>query len=139
MTAAGRRLRLASTAVALGLLVLGSLWGSDHDFPFGPFRMYSTTGRTTGAVRTAALVGVRDHRPFAIPPERFGLRRAELEGQYARFQSDPRLLASLAHAYGRDHEPLDELRLVQRIRRIVDRRRVPGSTGRVLAVWTREP
>lgn len=137
MTALGRRARLAATAVVLALLVAGSLWGSDHDFPFGPFRMYATTGRTTGAVRTAALVGIRDGRRVALQPEQVGLRRAELEGQYPRFRSDPRMLAAVARAYERRGVRLDELRLVQRVRRIVNRRRVPGSTGKVLAVWKR--
>lgn len=138
MTATGRRVRLAATAIVLAVLVAGSLWGADHDFPFGPFRMYATTGRPTGAVRTAALVGIRDGRRVALQPELVGLRRAELEGQYPRFRQDPRLLAAVARSYDRHGVHLDELRLVERVRQIVDRRRVPGSHGRVLAVWRRE-
>lgn len=139
MSTIGRRVRLVATALVLGLLVAGSLWGADHDFPFGPFRMYATTGRTTGAVRTAALVGIRDGQRLALQPELVGLRRAELEGQYARFQEDRRVLAAVARAFEERGVRLDELRLVQRVRRIVDRRRVPGSEGRVIAVWRREP
>src|SRR5690349_8987726 len=137
MTATGRRTRLAFTAAVLALLVAGSLWGSDHDFPFGPFRMYATTGRANGAVRTAAIVGLRHGRRVQLEPERVGLRRAELEGQYPRFRHDPRVLAAVAEAFRRKGLRLDELRLVERIRRIVHRRRIPGSHGRVLAVWRR--
>jgi hypothetical protein len=130
--------RAAITAGVLLLVVAGSVWGSDHDFPFGPFRMYATTGRPTGAVRTASLVGIRDGRRFVLQPETVGLRRAELEGQYPRFRRDPRVLAGVAAAYERKGIHLDELRLVERIRRIVNRKRVPGSTGHVLAVWRRD-
>ena len=38
----GRAVRVAATAVAALLLLLGTVWGQDDDFPFGPFRMYST-------------------------------------------------------------------------------------------------
>jgi hypothetical protein len=137
MTPTGRRVRLAASALVLLLVVGGSLWGSDHDFPFGPFRMYATAGRPTGAVRTASLVGIRHGKRFTLQPETVGLRRAELEGQYPRFQSDPRVLAGVAEAYERKGVRLDELRLVERVRRIVNRKRVPGSTGHVLAVWRR--
>ncbi len=137
MTEAGRRVRMVAVVVVFGLLLAGSLWGSDHDFPFGPFRMYATSGRPNGAVRTAALVGVVKGRTFAIQPETIGMRRAELEGQYPRFERDPRLLGALARAYGRRGVRLDELRLVERVRRLHNRRRVGGTTGHVLAVWRR--
>lgn len=139
MTTAGRRARLVAVVVVLAAVSLGSWRGSDHDFPFGPFRMYATSGRVNGAVRTASLVGVVAGQRFTIQPEALGLRRAELEGQYDRFRHDPRLLARLAAAYQRDGVRLDELRLVQRVRLIRDRRRVPGSTGKVIAVWRRAP
>lgn len=140
MTAAGRRVRLALTAVVLALLLAGTLVGTDHDFPLGPFRMYSTTGRTNGAVRTADLVGIRAGREIDVRPEDVGLRRAELEGQYPRFRSDPRLLAALAGAFEDEGVRLDELRLVQRIRRIRGGRRAGTPTEtEVLATWRREP
>src|SRR3954470_9890907 len=37
----GRAARLAASAVVLAVLLGGTLWGTDADFPFGPFRMYS--------------------------------------------------------------------------------------------------
>jgi hypothetical protein len=137
MTETGRRVRVGAVIIVLGLLLLGSVRGSDHDFPFGPFRMYATSGRPNGAVRTAALVGVVAGRAFTIHPETIGVRRAELEGQYPRFQSQPRLLGALARAYEKKGVRLDELRLVERVRRLHDRKRVGGSTSEVLAVWKR--
>ena len=131
MTPTGRRVRSAAAAVVFGLLLAGNLWGEDHHFPFGPFRMYATSGRPNGAVRTPSLIGVHDGRTFRINPQSFGLRRAELEGQVNRFK-DPDLMAQLAEAYGK---PLDELRLVTVIRRIRDSRSVGESTYEVEAVW----
>ena len=139
MTETGRRVRMAAVVVVLALVVSGSFWGSDHDFPFGPFRMYATSGRVNGAVRTASLVGVVGDRTFTIQPEAIGVRRAELEGQYPRFQEDPRLLGVLARAYQRTGVRLDELRLVQVVRRLKNRKRVGPSTSEVLVVWKRKP
>ena len=139
MTRTGRRVRMGAVVVVLAVLVGGSLWGSDHDFPFGPFRMYATSGRVNGAVRTASLVGVVGERAFTIQPEAVGVRRAELEGQYDRFERDPKLLATLARAYQRTGVRLDELRLVQRVRRLRNRKRVGPSEAKVLVVWKRQP
>lgn len=140
MTTTGRRLRLAATAVVLVTLLWGSVRGADHDFPFGPFRMYSTSGRPDGAVRTAALEGIVDGEVVPFPSEVLGLRRSELEGQYGRFREDPRLLQALAEHY-REEEGvvLDELRLVERVRRLRDRRRVGRTETNVLATWERTP
>jgi hypothetical protein len=130
---------VAAVVVVLGLLVAGSLRGSDHDFPFGPFRMYATSGRRDGAVRTASLVGVAQGRTFAIRPEAIGLRPAEMEGQYPRFESDPRTLGAVARAGADRGLRLDELRLVDVGWRLHDGRRVGEPTAHVLAVWRRSP
>lgn len=135
MTQAGRSFRLAATAVVLALVLAGSLWGSDDDFPLGPFRMYAHSGKATGVVSVPQLVGVADGRTFRIAPESVNIRRAEIEGQLNRFR-EPALLESLARTYIRKGHELDELRLVLRRRRIEDGRRVGRSTGRVVARWT---
>jgi hypothetical protein len=137
MTSTGRGVRSVATALVLTLVVLGSLFGSDHDFPVGPFRMYATSGRPTGTVRTAVLLGVHDGKAFVLKPERLGLRRAEIEGQYPRFRQDPRLLGTLAAAYERVGVHVEELRLIERVRRIVNRHRVHGSSEHVVADWKR--
>jgi hypothetical protein len=137
MTETGRRVRMVAVVIVLGLVLVGSWRGSDHDFPFGPFRMYATSGRSSGAVRTAALVGLAQGRTFLLDPETIGVRRAELEGQYPRFRAQPRLLGALATLYARNGLRLDELRLVEHANLIVDRRRVERPTEKVLAVWKR--
>ena len=135
MTAAGRNLRLAATAAVLALVLAGSLWGSDDDFPFGPFRMFAHSGKANGVVSVPQLVGVADGRTFRITPEAVNIRRAEIEGQFNRFR-EPALLEALARTYIDEGNELDELRLVLRRRRIEDGRRVGPSTGRVVARWT---
>jgi hypothetical protein len=140
MTATGRRLRLAAVAIVLVLVAWGSVRGADHDFPFGPFRMYATSGRPNGAVRTAALEAVVDGQVRPFPSASLGLRRSELEGQFDRFRADPRLLEALAGFYEeREGVELDELRLVERIRRLRNRERVGPTETEVLATWVREP
>ena len=126
------RLRLAVAGIALSLVLAGTVWGQDDDFPVGPFRMYATAARPTGNVRTAELWGVRaDGTRVLLQARDVGLRRAELEGQLPRFRKDPALLGALARP------DLVEIRLEERIRRVVDRR-VQRDERRVLvAEWHR--
>jgi hypothetical protein len=135
MTATGRRVRLTATIIVFSLLVAGTFFGSDHEFPFGPFRMYATSGRSTGAVRTAALRGEWRGERVEVHSESIGLRRSELEGQYDRFREDPRMLAALAQMFRTEGVRLDRLQLIVVIRRVVNGHRVGASTHRVLTEW----
>jgi hypothetical protein len=135
MTATGRRVRLAATAVVLVLLLAGSVWGEDDHFPFGPFRMYSTSGRPDGVVRTPALVGVIDGDAFRIDPQSLGVRRAELEGHLNRFRT-PGILPALAAEYEEETgRALDELRLVTVRRPLRDSRPTGESESTIERVW----
>ena len=126
------RVRLVVAAVALALVAAGTLWGSDDDFPAGPFRMYATAARPNGNVRTAQLYGVlADGQERLLEAHDVGLRRAELEGQLPRFRAHPELLAALAKP------EFVEVRLVERVRRVVDRRVQPGDRHEVVASWRR--
>ena len=124
-------------AAVFGLLVVGTFWGQDDHFPFGPFRMYANATKTTGGVRTMevwATTATGDD--VRVPAASLGLRRAELEGQRARFREDPDLVGALADAYHRfqpDRPRLVEILLVHNIRelvdnRVVDQRRVVFQT-----------
>jgi hypothetical protein len=139
VTTTGRRVRFAVTLAAIGLLLLGTLVGSDDWFPFGPFRMYATSSRPTGAVRTATLVGVTEHGDeVPIRAGEVGLRRAELEGQFRRFREDPSLLEALAgHYEDRWGEPLVAVRLEEEVSRVVDRVPTGEVTYEVVAEWVR--
>lgn len=141
MTATGRRLRLAATAVVGVLLLGGTFVGDDGWFPVGPFRMYATAARTTGRVAVPELAGVTvDGDTVEVRAGELGLRRAELEGRLPRLRSEPELLAELAALYHRrwpDAPELVELRLDMHARRVVDRRVQPGEDVTTVARWVR--
>jgi hypothetical protein len=96
----GRAVLAAVTAVCGALVVAGTLVGQDDAFPFGPFRMYSTTDDVSAPVASTRLeatdtTGAR----FRVSDGMTGMRRAEIEGQLGRFRAEPALLGALAEAY----------------------------------------
>jgi hypothetical protein len=132
----GRRVRLAATAVVLALLLGGTLWGNDSDFPFGPFRMYSTRADPDRPVVSTSVVGMTaDGDQIRLSGGEVGLRRAEFEGQLPRLLEEPQLLGLLAESYADRHpdaEPLVAVRVVQRRHGLDDGRRTGEVTERVL-------
>ncbi len=114
----GRRVRLAATAVVLALLLGGTLWGNDSEFPFGPFRMYSTRADPDRPVVSTSVVGVTaDGDEVRLSGGEVGLRRAEFEGQLDRIVEDPRLLGLLADSYAEANPSAPELLSVQVVQR----------------------
>ncbi|MCX4474518.1 hypothetical protein OOK41_30130 [Micromonospora sp. NBC_01655] len=118
LTRRGRAIRLGATALGLAVLLAGTAWGSDDDFPFGPFRMYSTSDppdapapdtRVEGVDRTGAVVD--------LGQDATGIRRAEIEGQQSRYVAEPDRLRQVADAYAERHPDaagLVEVRIVIR-------------------------
>ena len=95
--------------VVLGLLA-GTFWGDDDNFPFGPFRMFSTTNQLDGHVDSAEVWGVTSSgEEILLQWEWIGLRRAEIEGQMPRFAQDPEALRFVAEAYDRFHPEGEDL------------------------------
>ena len=135
----GRRLRGAVVTAGLAATLAGSVWGQDDHFPVGPFRMYARATRTTGPVSTPFLEATdADGRTFRIRSDRLGLRPAELEGQYPRFERDVALLGELAETYeARTGGDVDivELSLKRRVRHLVDGR-VESEDEEVVATWS---
>lgn len=98
----GLRVRVAGTALISALLILGTLFGQDDAFPFGPFRMYSTTDQLNAPVRDTRVEATdTTGRIFLLTERNTGFRRAEVEGQLTRFQQEPALLQHLAAAHAR--------------------------------------
>jgi hypothetical protein len=132
----GRRARLAATAVVLALLLGGTVWGNDSEFPFGPFRMYSTRADPDRPVVSTRVVGVTaDGDEVPLSGGEVGLRRAEFEGQLPRLVEEPELLGLLAGSYAEGHpdaEPLVAVRVVQRRHALDDGRRTGEVTESVL-------
>ena len=141
MTARGRSIRALATAGVLLLLLAGTARGEDDHFPFGPFRMFSRTTKSTGRVTASRIEAVTaDGRTVTIADARLGLRRAEIEGQIPRFRRDPALLGHLVEAYERfqpDAAELVRLRVVNDISRLTDGR-VTSRETLVVATWERE-
>lgn len=141
MLPAARRLRVAATVVTAALLVTGTLFGQDDDFPFGPFRMYSTRDDPDGVVRSARVEAVdATGRVLVVPDRATGLRRAEVEGQAGRFAADPSLLAEVSRAHDRLHpdEPsYDVVRVVMSDTALRDSRPTGVLSEQVVAEWRR--
>ena len=137
MTRAGRRLRLGVAAVVLGALALGTLWGDDDHFPFGPFRMYASTHPADGATTWFELIGVTAAGEHVVLGDgSYGMRRAELEARVGWYGEDPSRLAALADAYAERHPGEPRLVALELVERRQDRGAdAPGS--RVVARWVR--
>ncbi|MFL6138509.1 MAG: hypothetical protein ACJ74O_11985 [Frankiaceae bacterium] len=140
LTRAGRRRRGAATAAALVLLLAGTAWGSDDDFPFGPFRMYAGRNDPNGVVGATTLEAVLPGgRVVTVDERATGMRRAELEGRLDQFQADPALLATVAAAHARLHPheaPYAEVRVRLRAYRL-HHAAIATTTDRILADWRR--
>ncbi len=140
MTATGRNVRLLATLTVGTLLLLGTFKGDDDHFPFGPFRMYSTTNDLDGTVNTIRFEA-RDAQGEALQPraQDFGLRPAEINGQVARIRRDPSLLGRLASVYEEIHparSPLVELQLRYGLHQLSGGRPIAYSEEEV-ATWAR--
>ena len=141
LTVRGRRIRVAATLIAGVLLLAGTLWGTDDDFPFGPFRMYSTAPDPNGAAKDTRVEGVLpDGRVVPITEGNSGIRRAEIEGQQAAYEAQPARLSEVADAYAA-HSPgapaLRTVRIVVRWHGIEHARPTGDSRDEVVAEWTR--
>ncbi|MEH1054911.1 hypothetical protein V6U89_06810 [Micromonospora sp. CPCC 206171] len=110
LTPRGRAVRLGATALGLALLLTGTLWGVDDHFPFGPFRMYSTSEPPNAPAPDTRVEGVdRTGAVIALGQDATGIRRAEIEGQQDRYAADPTLLRQVADAYAERHPGAPEL------------------------------
>ncbi len=137
-----RRARVVVTLVVGALLLAGTLVGQDDDFPFGPFRMYSTRDDPDGVVRSARVEAVDARgRILVVPDAATGLRRAEIEGQAARFALEPALLGEVSRAHDRLHpdEPAyDVVRVVMTDTALRDSRPTGVLREQVVATWSRQ-
>lgn len=140
MSEAGTRARLLAVGVVIVLLLAGTAWGDDDHFPFGPFRMYSTTNDLNGTVssikaRATDEAGGRR----ALRSQDFGLRPPELDSNLGRFRRDPELISVLAEAYARlypDRPSLAEVELFYEMHRLRDGRPIEVFEEEIVA-WER--
>ncbi|WP_328423223.1 hypothetical protein OG470_10680 [Micromonospora sp. NBC_00389] len=139
LTTRGRVTRLGATALGAVLLLVGTLWGSDDDFPFGPFRMYSTSNPPNAPAPDTRVEGVSSTGAVIdLGQEATGIRRAEIEGQQNRYAAEPALLAEVADAYAERHPDattLVEVRIVIRWHGIRAGRPTGKHTDETIVRW----
>jgi hypothetical protein len=140
LTSRGRTIRLTVTALGLLLLLAGTFWGQDDDFPFGPFRMYSTAPDPDADAPDTRVEGVdTSGRTIVLTEANSGLRRAEIEGQQRAYIDDPGRLRQVAIAYAEKTPgaaPLRTVRIVTRWAGVEDSRPTGTSRDEIVAVWT---
>jgi hypothetical protein len=92
------------TAVAVGVLLYGTVAGTDDMFPFGPFRMYAGYYPPDGVITSnnlfARTASGQVVRPTAAD---IGLARGDIEGELGAYVGDPSRLGDLAQVYHRLH------------------------------------
>ena len=136
----GRAVRVVATALGALLLLLGTLWGQDDDFPFGPFRMYSTAPDPNADAPDTRVEGVdTTGRTIVLTEANSGLRRAEIEGQQQAYIDDPGRLRQVAIAYAEKSPgaaPLSTVRIVIRWEGIEHSRPTGTSRDQIIATWT---
>lgn len=141
LSQAGRRARTGLTLAVAALVLAGTFVGQDDDFPFGPFRMYSTRDDPDGTVISTRVEAVDTGGTLRVVDERStGLKRAEVEGQVRRFVADPALLGALSRAHDRlrpDELPYAEVRVVELAYELEDSRPTGEQTERVVVRWVR--
>ncbi|MBX7269273.1 hypothetical protein KIF24_26815 [Micromonospora sp. Llam7] len=143
LTSRGRTVRVGATALGLAVLLAGTVWGADDHFPFGPFRMYSTSDPSDADAPDTRVEGVDLTGNLVDLGERAtGIRRAEIEGQQSRYVADPGQLREVAEAYGRRHPDAPELvevRIVIRWHDITDRRPTGRWVDETVVRWPVTP
>ncbi|MEV6526810.1 hypothetical protein AB0M43_33255 [Longispora sp. NPDC051575] len=131
------RLRVTITTLVAVALLLGTLFGSDDDFPVGPFRMYATTDALDAPVRDTRVAALDDTgAALDLTETDTGLRRAEVEGQLDR-PDLPRLLAVAYERRNPDATPLRRVTIVVTWHELRDGRPTGRTTEETVAAWER--
>lgn len=137
----GRLVRVLFTVAGVVLLLVGTGWGQDDDFPFGPFRMYASAPDPDADAQDTRVEGVDTAgRTVPITETNSGIRRAEIEGQLQAYQADPARLERVAEAYEKMEPgmpPLREVRIVIRWYGVQDSRPTGTYRDEVIADWVR--
>jgi len=139
LTPRGRLARTVATIAGAALLLAGTVWGTDDQFPFGPFSMYAGVNRPDDDAPDTRVEGVDSTGALVDLGERStGIRRAEIEGQEQRYRGEPELLRKVADAYAQlnpQAPALVEVRVVIRWRGIEDSRPTGTYRDEVIAAW----
>ena len=141
VTRAGLVVRIVVSVLGIGLLLNGSLLGSDRLWPFGPLSQYAFSPAPDATIVITRVEGrLTDGRRIDLPlrPGTAGIGRAEVEARIPAIVADPSLLRAVADGWMRRHPddpPLTQLWLVQDVTTLVHGRKGPTRLVE-LATWT---
>ena len=97
--------RVGFLLVTASLFLAGTAVGTDNWWPFGPWRMYSTSTPPSGSVYSLAIQVREGNDPIwrnaNLNPTSIGLTRAEVEGRVPQMTADPDILGTLARSHSR--------------------------------------
>jgi hypothetical protein len=137
----GRAVRAGATVVVAAVLLAGTIWGDDDEFPFGPFRMYASVADLDAPAADTRVEATDTAGATVVLTEtNTGIRRAEIEGQLARFRREPALLGAVAAAYERRNRrapAVSEVRIVIRWHDIRGGEPTGASHDEVVTAWRR--
>jgi hypothetical protein len=98
--------RLAALALGTVLVVHGTVFGNDVQWPFAPMAQFAFRVGPDDSIRSLYLAArTVQGQDIVVPlsPPNLGIGRAEVEGQLPAIQRDPRLLKDLIEPYPRLH------------------------------------
>jgi hypothetical protein len=113
--------RSAVLVIGTVLVVWGTLFGNDVDWPFGPMSQFAFRVGRDDAIRSTFLEARAANGHAMVVPitvRNLGIARAEIEGQQNAIIREPQLLGDLASSYHRLHPtepPLTQLWLRERV------------------------
>lgn len=129
------------TLAVLFALVVGTFWGNDEHFPFGPFRMYSTRNDPNGQISVIKLRGITmEGEAVELRSSKFGLRPAEVDGELILMSNDEPLATYLVAAYENLNQSpeLAELRVIRGYHQFEGGRPV-SYREETFSSWSRRP
>ena len=126
MSRPGRLRRSVASVVVVGLLVLGTVVGSDDWFPFAPMRQYAYAVDPDGRVSTHVVEGIGPGGvPVDISFDDIDMRPAELEGLLSDPATRSERLADVLATFRADHPdapPTVGIRYLRTVVQLEDRR-----------------
>lgn len=141
MGVVGRAVRLAVVLVGIGLLVHGSVRGTDDLWPFGPMSQYAMVVPDDSTITYTRISADTDAGTTVDVPlniEGAGVARAEIEARTGEIIANPSLLQAVADGWARKHPDRPKyvrLELIRDTTTLVDGRVAGPPAAEVLATW----
>ncbi|WP_238332343.1 hypothetical protein [Kribbella jejuensis] len=137
----GRVARLVAVLAGVGLLIHGSVRGTDDLWPFGPMSQYamSVPGNTSiDDIRISALTDAGTTVDVPLDSGGVGIGRAEIEARTGEIVADPALLQPVADGWAHKHPDKPQyvrLELIRDTTTLIDGRVSGPPASKILAVW----